>query len=170
MKINISNIPLGTSVYEVAKGARELGLPENFSGEAHAHVTLQKTSWEIVATIDAHVNAAFQCDRCAEDFVQQVDASYELLFTWSGTERITAVEEDYYVLGDGQKEIDLSDSVREYLQLAVPIKNVCREECLGLCSVCGTNLNERLCGCTVAQGDIRWSALQNLASNNDSLS
>ncbi len=170
MKINISNIPAGTSVYELAQDAHGLGLPVIFSGIAEARVSLRKTSWEIVASIEAHVNAALQCDRCAEEFVRRVDASFDLLFTWSGTERITAVEEDYYVLGDGQKEIDVSDAVREYLQLAVPFKNICREECRGLCTVCGTNLNERICGCTVVQGDVRWSALKNLASQNDSLS
>ena len=167
MKINISNIPAGSSVYDLSTSAVLMALPENFSGDVSVHAALVKTSWQIVATIDAHVNAAFQCDRCAEQSVHRVDAAFEQVYSWGETERTAVEGEDFYVLGDGQKEIDLSDAVREYLLLAVPVKNLCREDCRGLCVVCGTNLNDRLCGCTPDTGDIRWSALQNLASRNE---
>jgi uncharacterized protein len=38
--------------------------------------------------------------------------------------------------------VDLGAWARDALVLAVPAQIVCREECLGLCSVCGANLNE----------------------------
>jgi uncharacterized protein len=44
-----------------------------------------------------------------------------------------------YVNGD---ELDLRSWARDALALAFPAQIVCREDCLGLCPVCGENLNE----------------------------
>jgi uncharacterized protein len=167
MNVNISNIPAGSSTVELSQSATLMALPENFSGDVSAHVSLIKTSWQIVVKIDAHADAAFECDRCADQSVHRIDAEFEQVYTWGETERDTVEGEDFFVLGDGQKVIDLADAVREYLLLAVPVKNLCHEDCRGLCPVCGTNLNERLCTCAPETGDIRWSALQNLASRNE---
>jgi uncharacterized protein len=38
--------------------------------------------------------------------------------------------------------IDLEPIVYEYLLLEIPINPVCREDCKGLCDICGENLNE----------------------------
>ena len=63
---------------------------------------------------------------------------------------------------DGEK-LDLGAWTREALGLALATQIVCRDECLGLCAVCGENLN--------AAGsdhghepapDPRWAALREL--------
>jgi uncharacterized protein len=167
MIINIAAIPAGTSTQDLSLSAALMELPENFSGDVQTHVTIEKSSWQITAAIEAHVNAACECDRCAEQYVQRIETSFRQIYTWNGTERTATEEEDVFVLDAGQKKIDLTGSVREYLLLAVPAKTLCREDCLGLCMICGTNLNERNCGCTPETGDVRWSALQNLASRNE---
>jgi uncharacterized protein len=41
--------------------------------------------------------------------------------------------------------VDFAPLVREFLLLEVPIKLLCREDCIGLCSVCGENLNLTTC-------------------------
>ncbi|MHB8964309.1 MAG: YceD family protein [Saccharofermentanales bacterium] len=38
-------------------------------------------------------------------------------------------------------------ALRDSLILSLPIKILCREDCRGLCNICGANLNERDCGC-----------------------
>ncbi len=43
--------------------------------------------------------------------------------------------------------IDLAPLVRELSLLALPIKVLCRPDCLGLCQECGANLNDGDCGC-----------------------
>jgi uncharacterized protein len=58
------------------------------------------------------------------------------------------------------KVIDLDPVVREQLLLALPSYPVCREDCKGLCPVCGVNLNERDCGCDRRVPDPRWAALE----------
>ena len=48
MKINISNLSQGTHEYELSKNAVGLELQENFIGDVAAHVTLEKSSRQIL--------------------------------------------------------------------------------------------------------------------------
>ena len=54
--------------------------------------------------------------------------------------------------------LDLSEAVRQYASLAVPMGPVCREDCAGICLGCGANLNENACACEGA-GDPRRETL-----------
>jgi uncharacterized protein len=61
--------------------------------------------------------------------------------------------------------IDLTEDVRQTLLLSFPLKNLCREECRGLCPRCGTNWNEQACTCSDDVNDGRWDALRSLKKN-----
>lgn len=54
-------------------------------------------------------------------------------------------------------EVDLEPLLREHLVLAVPIKPVCRQQCKGICSACGADLNEETCGCVVVAEPVEES-------------
>jgi len=56
----------------------------------------------------------------------------------------------------------LDDVVREQVLLAVPLKVTCREDCKGLCTHCGQNLNQRQCSCAVQVEEPRWAALKEI--------
>ena len=43
--------------------------------------------------------------------------------------------------------IMLSEIISSFVLLSFPTKNLCREDCKGLCATCGTNLNDSDCGC-----------------------
>ena len=60
------------------------------------------------------------------------------------------------------KIIDLEPLVREQVLLALPMNAVCREECRGLCTHCGQNLNEKQCECAASYVDPRLAALKNI--------
>jgi uncharacterized protein len=68
----------------------------------------------------------------------------------------TAADEETYA----GKEIELDPLVREQILLALPGYPLCREDCKGLCPVCGQNLNERECGCDRRVPDPRWAGLE----------
>lgn len=67
-----------------------------------------------------------------------------------------------YYEGD---RIDLGEEVRQSIILALPMKPVCREDCLGLCSHCGRNLNKEKCGCKEEEIDERLAKLGKLLRN-----
>ncbi len=79
----------------------------------------------------------------------------------AGTFDLEDVDVDTF---DG-KTIDLDPIVREQLMLALPVAVVCREDCRGLCTNCGQNLNEKVCGCDTRAPDPRWEKLKEIKLN-----
>jgi uncharacterized protein len=63
--------------------------------------------------------------------------------------------------------IDLAPLVREYLLLDFPINPVCKPDCLGLCTVCGNNLNETKCDHGDQDIDPRFAVLKDLLEDED---
>ena len=55
---------------------------------------------------------------------------------------------------DGDK-VDLGPEIRDQLLLSLPITPLCRENCAGLCAVCGSNRNQIACGCQPEQEKTR---------------
>jgi uncharacterized protein len=65
------------------------------------------------------------------------------------------------------KTIDLDPIIREQLLLALPLTVLCQEECRGLCSRCGQDLNERDCGHGgVKEVDVRLAKLKDIKLKN----
>lgn len=60
-----------------------------------------------------------------------------------------------------KEEIDTTDDLREVIVLDHPLSFLCRENCKGLCPVCGVNRNETKCKC-VEKGKSRSSSFGNL--------
>ncbi|MES1204551.1 MAG: DUF177 domain-containing protein [Pseudomonadota bacterium] len=64
-------------------------------------------------------------------------------------------EENLDVASYDGDEIDLSPEIRDQLLLSLPITPICREDCAGLCPVCGGNRNQVPCTCRVAESPAR---------------
>ncbi len=60
------------------------------------------------------------------------------------------------------KQIDLSSIIREQILLSLPMDWLCKEECKGLCAICGKDLNVDECGCERRASDPRWAALKDM--------
>ena len=75
---------------------------------------------------------------------------------------IELLEDDMSVDFITGNEICLDDIVREQIYLSLPMKCLCREDCLGLCTLCGTNLNIGKCNCEDKKGHPGFSKLKNI--------
>ena len=98
-----------------------------------------------------------ECVRCLEEVYVPVEMELAELFYYPPH---TAPEGDYSVGTDGNA--DLGPLVRELSFLALPMQPLCRPDCLGLCSICGQNLNESTCSCERETIDPRLAVLQRL--------
>ncbi|MDP8944103.1 MAG: DUF177 domain-containing protein [Actinomycetota bacterium] len=74
------------------------------------------------------------CMRCLEHAGQTVAFDAREVDQPGGGDELSSP----YVSGD---ELDLEAWARDALALALPTQIVCREDCLGLCPVCGEDLN-----------------------------
>jgi uncharacterized protein len=81
-----------------------------------------------------------QCVRCLNDFVQPLESDFSELYAFSPR----SVSESGLILPD-DANIDLEPIIREYLLVEVPINPLCRQDCNGLCTICGADLNETTC-------------------------
>jgi uncharacterized protein len=104
------------------------------------------------------------CDRCLEPSRHEVDTEFDLFYrpmlTIAEGEdiEIRPAELDVgFYEGDG---LLLEDALKEQVLLALPIKNICRPDCAGLCPECGQNLNQAKCGCRPPLRDLRWAPLE----------
>ena len=102
------------------------------------------------------------CDRCLRqvDVPLVVDIRQRFVKGDKTDSRTEDYDFDYLPIENDM--IDLEDVIRYDVQLNIPVKVLCREDCLGLCPICGKNLNEGLCECEEDFSDPRWDALKNL--------
>ena len=96
------------------------------------------------------------CDRCGAPF----DLPYEVPFECLLAEELEEDDNDDILLLDNGT-VDLGELARETFILNMPSKTLCREDCRGLCSSCGVNLNFEACRCK-KEVDPRLAALAKL--------
>ena len=68
--------------------------------------------------------------------------------------------DDYLEYTDGMLDIDTPAA--EEIVMSLPTRELCREDCKGLCPKCGKDLNEGDCGCVKKEIDPRLAILQKL--------
>ncbi len=69
-------------------------------------------------------------------------------------------DEDQFVFSG--EMLELSEYLRQSFIMSEPLKILCREDCRGLCTVCGKNKNKVSCSCDEAVIDPRWAQLQKI--------
>jgi uncharacterized protein len=95
------------------------------------------------------------CMRCLEPADHGVDVDAREIDQPGGGEELSS---PYFE--DGL--LDMRAWARDALALALPTQIVCREDCAGLCSVCGENLNRSPDHAHEREPDPRWAALREL--------
>ena len=106
------------------------------------------------------------CSRCLEPYETPIDAAFDLRYqprsTNTGEGEREVQDDDLTTSFYENDEIDLGQLIREQIYLSLPMKPLCRENCLGLCPVCGTNLNKGACSCKRNWDDPRLAVLNTL--------
>ena len=93
-------------------------------------------------SVRADVSATLlsRCVKCLGAVSMPIRAQIDAVFA----RKMDPDDPDLYVFG--ASTIELTDPVRDALILELPIRILCKEDCKGLCPVCGANLNEEDCG------------------------
>jgi uncharacterized protein len=109
------------------------------------------------------------CSRCLEPYPLTIDVPLDLRY-WPETdlEAQESPEDQEISTNDADTSyyrddsLDLGELLREQFYLAMPMKPLCREGCLGLCPLCGSNRNSAPCACRPVWEDPRLAALKQL--------
>ncbi len=105
-----------------------------------------------------------RCDRCLAPVVLPVEHDFDLFYRpmqeIAREEEIEIPEDEAEVGFYSGEGIDLADVVIEQVTLALPMKIVCREDCQGLCPVCGIDRNKEKCQCSEQRKDSPFASLK----------
>lgn len=99
------------------------------------------------------------CSRCLTPVGQKIELDFQERFV-HGQEPEGEEELDDEVNYVPDENVDLVPYLEESLMLGIPMAIVCKSDCKGLCPVCGTNRNEKECGCDTTVVDPRFAALK----------
>lgn len=106
------------------------------------------------------VTLAIPCGRCLEDVEYEIAIEIERDLDFNLPEGSDErIEEMNYING---YHLDVDQLVYSEILLNLPFRVLCKEECKGLCFVCGHNLNKGECGCNREQLDPRMSVIQDI--------
>ena len=95
----------------------------------------------VTLEIDCSYTLTALCDRCAEEFSRDVSQHFTHLLV----KELENEDDDFIEVPTG--ELDLDELIREDIILDLPYVFLCSEDCKGLCSQCGANLNKNPCAC-----------------------
>ncbi|MBR1860971.1 MAG: DUF177 domain-containing protein [Lachnospiraceae bacterium] len=137
----------GSSDYEIV-GAEEIPLRFSFIEKGKALV-----SGRVRMALKA------SCDRCLKEVILPLDFDIDRECASPDFKAPDPDEdEEIHSIMEGYS-IDTERLLHDDITINWPVKILCREDCKGLCPVCGKDLNEGDCGCDTFVPDPRMAAI-----------
>jgi uncharacterized protein len=170
MQINVAQLlkePQGSSrVYELDD------VVNDDTGEIHVcgKVTLTHTNQRILVQGKLKTDVELMCSRCLKSYtciipIKIEDEFYPTIDVTTGVKLPPPDEAGAFTI-DEHHILDLTDAIRQYKMMALPMKPLCCEDCAGLCTICGQDLNQGKCECTAEPIDPRWAELLKISGKN----
>ncbi|MGH9133979.1 MAG: YceD family protein [Ilumatobacteraceae bacterium] len=158
LRINTSELrrqPGTRRQVEVSIAPGDLGIDDDrITADVDVAIDLESTTDGIVAGGTVRAGWADSCRRCLRPIegvaVAHVDELYQ--------EHVTDADA-FPIEGD---QLDLAPMVRELVLLELPQAPLCRDDCAGICPVCGRDRNVDPCACDQVVRDERWAVLDDL--------
>lgn len=165
--------PVGTSVAsDIQEEHAQLDKELKVVGPITGHARMRRVNQGLL--VDGWVDLTLEqtCDRCLKQFEQPMHVTFEERFyptvdVLTGTP-LPPIEEDDVFPIDEYHQVDLTEALRQSVLLAIPMVSLCKEDCAGLCSQCGHDLNLGPCQCK-PEIDTRLNALKALLIEQDQL-
>jgi uncharacterized protein len=111
-------------------------------GPVHSEIVLKEAGGTIMASGTLTTDVALTCSRCINVYTQHVEQKFSEVYRqhrdFNRLDPEDREEEQAFAIDENK--IDLTPLLTQTLVLAVPFKPLCREECPGLCPVCGEAL------------------------------
>ena len=129
------------------------------SCEASAKLTVSASLGRVYCRTEIDADVTAVCSRCAREF--------SLPFHADVTRRVKSEEDGFedVIVTDASDCFEAEEEIRAEIYFGFPAKPLCREDCKGLCPVCGCDLNEKSCSCDTRTPDPRLAVLRQLANN-----
>lgn len=164
MNVNIQKFSEGLHEITEEVSPKDLSLPDEigYPEKLKIFLIIDKFEESFRFKIRVVTEIIHGCDRCLEEFRSPFDETIEQLYQ-IGSGKFDD-DDDVEKLPVTTKEIEIDKQIYEGFLVNSQIKKVCSENCLGLCPVCGNNLNKKKCDCDKDNIDPRLEKLKSLLS------
>lgn len=105
--------------------------------------TVRNMAGALVLEAELTAELFLTCDRCTRPFVRNKSMKYETLLA----SEVEDEDNDDIVLLDENDQLELDELMTDVFVLGLDTKNLCKEDCRGLCPGCGADLNTGPCRC-----------------------
>ena len=149
--------------FEIEEDIRDVDHPVE---RVHGSVDMVRTHQGIWVQAELTVRVPQDCSRCLQGFSRtlRIDLDEEYfpaIDLNTGTKVI--LPDDWEVLFIGlDHHLDLAEATRQVTLATLPLKPLCKPECVGICDRCGCDRNQGSCDCYNLDIDPRWAALRSL--------
>ena len=168
----LTNEPGATRDYQVAGATIDLGDDVRLADPIEGHVRLARTNRGLIVSADLSTAIEAECSRCLRDIEVPIEISIEeealpSIDIHTGAPLAPEPGDEEPLRLTDHHELDLETAVREAILLAEPIAPLCREDCPGLCPVCGERLEEGVHDHPSDDIDPRLEALKGFVASSD---
>ena len=152
LTIELAGLSPGLNRVTLETDPQDLGLDlSEWPGRVTADLSVEKNGDRVSIRGRLAAAVSVECVRCLRPCELPITVPVEVFAERAGTgsrHEEEELERDRYMKFHDGRLIDLSDEARDALLLEIPMAPHCREDCPGLCSRCGADLNEGPCGCS----------------------
>lgn len=117
--------------------------PSPLRGPVDVVGTVRNRAGALVLEAELTARLYLTCDRCTRAFERDKCVKYKTLLA----DRLEDEDSEEIVLLDGDAQLDLDELMTDVFILSLDTKNLCKEDCRGLCPGCGADLNVEPCRC-----------------------
>ncbi len=137
-------------------------------GPLSGRVRMRRVNQGLLVNGWVDLTVQLACTRCLREFEQSMHVTFEERF-YPTVDVVTGaplppIDEDDVFPIDEHHQVDLTEAIRQHVLIAIPMVTLCKEDCAGLCSQCGHDLNLGPCECK-PEVDARLSILSKLLEN-----
>lgn len=165
MEIDIDRIPeTGLEIDQEFEFFNMDLIEENtvFLEPVHSQSRIKKIGDDVFIKGKITTRINLQCSRCLSPFEYKVDSSFDLVFLPEeldiSAENLNDDDLDKFFYYN--RSIDLKEVILEQLNLTLPIRPLCSEDCQGICPVCGKIIGTGECSCDTEKNDSRLEKLK----------
>lgn len=138
------------------------------NGDVAVNGEIVDTAGYMRMTLAVSFDYSGACARCLEAVNGHFETEFVRTVVDEGTltdEQLEDNVDEYAIISDGFLDVD--SQLTEAILFDFPMRLLCSDDCLGLCSICGKPKKDGDCGCNVKETDPRWAVLKGFFDNTD---
>ncbi len=144
-------------------------IPSEMADLLSSDIRIRRVATEVIArhvlgriyvAMDIRCEYDTICARCMDNLSRTVEQHCEQCFVPAGWDEEDVDDSDAVPYSGNQ--IDLSEMAADGIYTSIPVRDLCVDDCKGICPKCGINLNLGSCDCSHSEIDPRLAGLAKL--------